>query len=351
MKNLFFSIVLICSFTMFSCQKSYENNTEIISLLKEIKYNDSLLLTSYKGLQKLVDSLLKVTNANTAQLNLIKSTIDSVQSRLLNIQNQLSTSVTNTIDIQKQLTQLLTLYQLLLLQITNIQYSCGIISDSLKGGLLAYYPFTGNAYDSSGNGNHGTVSGAVLTTDRFGNTNSAYKFGTNKNIIVTTPITALNLQLSFTISVWFNLDTLATTFNTSMLVSKHDGDIGNDGWNCGVWNDTGYPYQFINFGGNSTTSSGYIYSGNQGAIAIKKWYHFVITYDNQNNIITYYLNGSNIASKTVVLQQLANTLPLTIGYQKSSYSKYLGYFRGSIDDIRIYNRVITNAEIQYLYLH
>ena len=44
----------------------------------------------------------------------------------------------------------------------------------LKEGLVAYYPFNGNANDYSGNGHNGTVTGATLTTDRFGNPNSAY---------------------------------------------------------------------------------------------------------------------------------------------------------------------------------
>ena len=46
----------------------------------------------------------------------------------------------------------------------------------LKDGLVAYYPLNGNANDESGNGNHVTVYGATLTTDRFGNTNKAYSF-------------------------------------------------------------------------------------------------------------------------------------------------------------------------------
>ena len=50
-------------------------------------------------------------------------------------------------------------------------------------GLVAWWLFTGNASDSSGNGNNGTVNGATLTTDRFGNSNRAYSFnGTNSNI-------------------------------------------------------------------------------------------------------------------------------------------------------------------------
>jgi len=52
-------------------------------------------------------------------------------------------------------------------------------------GLISYWPFNGNANDVSGNNHNGTVNGATLTTDRFGNTNKAYSFnGTNNNIVV-----------------------------------------------------------------------------------------------------------------------------------------------------------------------
>ena len=44
----------------------------------------------------------------------------------------------------------------------------------LSDGLVAYYPFNGNANDESGNGNHGTVNGATLTEDRFDNADGAY---------------------------------------------------------------------------------------------------------------------------------------------------------------------------------
>jgi len=54
----------------------------------------------------------------------------------------------------------------------------------INDGLVAYYPFNGNANDESGNGNNGTVNGATLTSDRFGNANSAYSFdGVNMRII------------------------------------------------------------------------------------------------------------------------------------------------------------------------
>jgi hypothetical protein len=54
---------------------------------------------------------------------------------------------------------------------------------NLQNGLVGYWPFCGNANDASGNGNNGTVNGATLTTDRFGNSNGAYSFnGVNNNI-------------------------------------------------------------------------------------------------------------------------------------------------------------------------
>ena len=49
-------------------------------------------------------------------------------------------------------------------------------AQDLNDGLVAYYPFNGNADDESGNGNNGTVNGATLTTGRNGNTDGAYNF-------------------------------------------------------------------------------------------------------------------------------------------------------------------------------
>ena len=67
------------------------------------------------------------------------------------------------------------------LQLTLVLFFFGTLSVSLQAqiptdSLVAYYPFNGNANDESGNGNDGVVNGATLTTDRFGNVNSAYSF-------------------------------------------------------------------------------------------------------------------------------------------------------------------------------
>ncbi len=73
---------------------------------------------------------------------------------------------------------------------------------NLQNGLVAFYPFNGNAGDSSGNGNHGLPEGAQLTTDRFNNSNAAYAFSPSTSIILSRPIMALSGVRQFTISFW-----------------------------------------------------------------------------------------------------------------------------------------------------
>ncbi|MCX5902335.1 MAG: hypothetical protein NTV89_02440, partial [Proteobacteria bacterium] len=73
----------------------------------------------------------------------------------------------------------------------------------ISDGLVAYYPFNGAANDASGNGNNGTVAGATLTEDRFGNASSAYSFDGNDDKITVSDAPALNFGTgSFTLAVW-----------------------------------------------------------------------------------------------------------------------------------------------------
>ena len=75
----------------------------------------------------------------------------------------------------------------------------------LNDGLVAYYPFNGNANDVSGNGKDGIVNGATLTNDRFGNPNSAYRFTRTQNIQPSRNI-GISGNADRTISLWFEAD-------------------------------------------------------------------------------------------------------------------------------------------------
>jgi hypothetical protein len=93
-------------------------------------------------------------------------------------------------------------------------------------GLVAWYPFNGNANDESGNGNHGTVNGATLTTDRFGNANSAYSFD-GVNDFIDAGIFYNFGTANFTVSCWFKL--VPTSANAS-LVSKREVNMQGNWW-------------------------------------------------------------------------------------------------------------------------
>lgn len=92
--------------------------------------------------------------------------------------------------------------------------------------LVAHYTFDGNALDSSGNGNDGTVSGAALTTDRFGNTNGAYAFNGSSDWIERASPTHLNIgSQSWTVSAWVNTRGVAN--NSQVIAGRYEC-----GWNC-----------------------------------------------------------------------------------------------------------------------
>ncbi|MEY4865827.1 MAG: hypothetical protein RLY64_81, partial [Bacteroidota bacterium] len=106
-------------------------------------------------------------------------------------------------------------------------------------GLVGWWPFNGNANDESGNGNHGTVNGATLAADRFGNSGKAYLFdGVDDYIQSNNNLTG---QSSLSINVWVKLS------------NDHSGQfvhVGEDR-TSGPCNGLGFGY-----GGNSTYSQG-----------------------------------------------------------------------------------------------
>jgi hypothetical protein len=73
-----------------------------------------------------------------------------------------------------------------------------------SNGLVGYWPFNSNANDESGNGNNGTVNGATLTTDRFGNSGNSYDYNGINSFIRIPSSDNLKLSNSFTLSFWIN---------------------------------------------------------------------------------------------------------------------------------------------------
>jgi gliding motility-associated-like protein len=215
----------------------------------------------------------------------------------------------------------------------------------LKNGLVACYPFNSNAKDESGNGNNGTVNGANLTTDRFGKANSAYKFDGNSYISVS-PNQFKNQ--SYTYATWVKLDNLLTGGDNNCFIT-----IGGAGGDQGIVVANNYSTVSANgfdvFGYNSGNPT---VSGNWSATKpdVGKWYHVVGTRD--NNSIKLYVDGQLIADNST-LTNTGGTTPnyavptyVTIGARHNGTIQFL---QGSLDDIHIYNRSLTAAEVKALF--
>ena len=107
------------------------------------------------------------------------------------------------------------IYLFILVTLTNCQKSQDATNPDITTDLVAYYPFSGNALDSSGNGFHGTLLGVISTTDRSGKSNSAFRFIGNNKIGIPA-LTPLNNAQKLTFSFWKRTTSVknwATNFN------------------------------------------------------------------------------------------------------------------------------------------
>lgn len=227
----------------------------------------------------------------------------------------------------------------------------GIASASLTDGLVAYYPFNGNANDASGNGNNGTVKGATLTSDRFGSVNSAYYFDGVNDFIEVPNSNSLNItQNQLTISYWINWQN-STTYCNYFGISKGGYDV-HAGYelyvrgSCPGETENGFMGMSI---GNS--SSGALSVTNANSYR-NTWVHLVGVLDNKT--VTLYINGQKATS----YYENTTSVPMNPG-SSSAYALLIGtrtpgnanvgWLSGTMDDIRIYNRALSDSEIQQLY--
>ena len=243
----------------------------------------------------------------------------------------------------KKLNQLI----LLITTICSLNASAQVVPSYVPTtGLVGWWPFNGNANDESGSGNNGTVNGATLTQDRFGNTNKAYRFDGINDYVEIANNTSLEPNSSISISAWVFIDP-STTTNFAAIISKEAGIpsgyvsyaliTGNAG--LGQLGDIGLQV--------TTNNGGYAWTGVTGTSFLNQWVFVTGVYDGSNMKI--YHNGSltSISPKIGNLQY-QNYL-LTIGRCMANSTSVYGFFKGNIDDIGIWNRALTACEIKKLY--
>jgi len=207
-------------------------------------------------------------------------------------------------------------------------------------GLVAYYPFSGNANDESGKGNNGTVkNGATLTSDRFGISNRAYKFDGVNDYVDCGNGSSLSFSTALTMSFWILFDTDPYSFaNNPIIVDKAYS------WRFSyeaVAIDPHYLYIHQIYSGLWDWD---ILNTNASRWQANKWYHIAATYDGSYHRI--YVDGTQQNSISLSKSLSTSSYPLFIGAQSDGPDSY---FKGGIDDVAIYSRALTLSEIQQLY--
>lgn len=203
-------------------------------------------------------------------------------------------------------------------------------------GLVAYYPFNGNANDESGNSNNGTVNGASLTIDRFGEINSAYSFdGVDDYINVTKSILS-STSTSLSISMWFK-----SSDDDAHLISDRSGAGNTSKYSISISQTTlASGCEDGNCSGGCPSFSSYM------EYPINRWNHVVLIKNKEENVSNIYLNGIEVGFRTFFCYTNF-TSPTAIGRGNSYYTSD-GYLNGEIDDIRIYNKVLSVTDINKL---
>ena len=188
--------------------------------------------------------------------------------------------------------------------------------------LLLYLPVNGNAQDASGNGRHGVVSGATLTTNRFGDIASAYAFN-GSSLITVTNLDPDDYATGFSFGGW-----VKPLGGGSPCYWVHDGDwgstyilfSGNVYWRLGS--------------GNSSTSYAFDPSG---ILSNGQWHHLFVTHDvNWNRL---YVDGVKVAEAAALPLQ-GNVSTLQLGS---------GSFVGEIDEFVVFGRGLSSNEIAVIY--
>jgi len=245
-------------------------------------------------------------------------------------------------------------------------FKSALVQEVSAVNLMAQWKFSGNANDATTNGNDGVLRTGptgpgtapgdggtlpVLVADRFGQAGQAYEFANGAYIEVPYKAT-LNPQ-AITISLW---------------CKRFDSNPDNYLLSLNRW--TGYKFQLQGAGKPfltmSTTSTIADKDADAGIVPVNVWTHVAVSYTDGST--KFYVNGALVKTYTDVkgpLKTVPQPVPLSIGQQlpKSIYNSaptagqaagyfaYYGpaFFKGQLDDIRLYNRALTDAEVQSIY--
>jgi hypothetical protein len=215
---------------------------------------------------------------------------------------------------------------------------------NLPSGLKAYYPFTGNANDVSGNNNNPVFNNATLTADRFGNPNSAYHFNGTNNYMQIPNSSSINMTNQMSIAFWVKpMGFYNGTCHNNMIIAKGDNDYLTGNYSVRFTPDplngcvTNPPFnQSVFYGLNALAPNPYV--------ELNRWYSVIWTTDGVNGKI--YVDCVLKASGSAGSLTFTNTFDLFLG--RMNHPSFPYWLNGDLDEVRIYDRALNQDEVNTL---
>ncbi|MDB6126065.1 MAG: Immunoglobulin I-set domain protein, partial [Pedosphaera sp.] len=221
----------------------------------------------------------------------------------------------------------------------------------ITNSLVGYWTFddaagSTTAADSTANANTASL---VNFTDPFACwTNGLIAGGLNFNgdatalnyvsIPDSAPLSFTN-SLAFTLAAWVNGPVLQT--NTASIIAKGTGN-GGEQFTVDI---SGGRYRFY-----VRNATGTVFTATTSVGPNNTWQHLVAVVNATNGLMNFYVNGQLAGASAAPFSLLANTHEISVGSRQSASAAYNLPFTGTIDDVRLYNRDLTSADVQALYL-
>jgi len=214
----------------------------------------------------------------------------------------------------------------------------GTVFADLNDGLVAHYPFKGGANDESGNENNGIVHNAILSEDRFGNEDSAYYFDGIDDYIKIAHSDSLNLTV-YTVAIWCKTD--STTSPVAVVAKGESGDTDKMEYSLFIKDKKAFSWYELSDDTDIEITS-------ENSIVVENWFFLTVVRD-ENDEYKIYIDGSLEKNKSDTKSPAKTSSPIYLGVRTNKDSIFQDYFKGKLDDLYIYNRALTDSEVQQLF--